>query len=469
MSDKQQLFISYSHADRAVCQEIARALDALEKLNLWYDKSLVPGEEYRKRIAARIQEADYFVVLLSGRSVQSEWVLDELEYAKSCRKKIIPVWIEPVELPPEFEMILQRYHGLFWYMKQSASAFAADFAVIVQHRTASEAWQADADEVRRELAPEEESRIRSLLQQAAAGQYAVCYQPENALLLGKACYYGISTDVDFEKARFYFRVATYHGSLDAEFFLEQLKIEQLQETLSDNDASPLWDDVLAHIDELARAGSVPARLFMGNVYWYGKYGYPVDWVKSAQLYESCAREGNARAQYIMASNYYHGEGVPQDLDLAVMYAHLCLETKYFKTFRRMGIFCMEGIAVPRDPDRAFECFTEGAKAGDYYCYCKLGEMYEQGIGRPADANKALACYLEAEKAPVDGQKYALRKSREFLGRFYENHPDIPGHLAKAAEKYLEGIQLGNADCREPYARCRAALEPPATAGTRPEA
>lgn len=458
MSGRKQLFISYSHNDREACREIAGALARLEDLELWYDKALIPGEEYRKRIAACIQAADFFVILLSARSVRSEWVLDELEYAKGCRKTIVPVWIEPVELPPDFEMILQRYHALFWYKRQSDAGFAADFAVITQNGRGSERWQEDAEEVRREMTQDEENRLRMLLQQAAAQQYAVCYQAENALLLGKAHYYGIRTEVDFDKARFYFKVAAYHGNADAAFFLEEMKIGQLSAQIGEEEASSLRDEILSRIVKLAEVGSVPARLFMGNVYWYGKYGYPEDLVRSAQMYESCAREGSARAQYIMASNYYRGEGVEQDYDLAVMSVHLCLETKYYKAYRRMGIFCQEGIAVPKDQKKAFEYFAEGVKAGDYYCYCKLGEMYEHGVGMPADPDRALACYLEAEKAPLEGQLYAQRKSREALGRFYESHPAIPDHLNKAAEKYLEGIQLGNADCREPYARCRALLE-----------
>lgn len=458
MAEKQKLFVSYSHADKAVCKEITDALEAEGKLSIWFDESLVPGEEYRKKIASRIREADYVTVLLSARSVKSEWVLDEVEYAKSCKKRIVPVWIEPLELPPDFEMLLQRYHGLFWYMKTSSAAFARDFSIIVHNRNQSEEWQSDADEIRRETVPDEENRITALMQQAAEKQYSLCYQPENALLLGRAYYYGIRTEVDFEKARFFFKVACYRQNPDAAFFLEQIRLDELREEISDDEPSPLWEAPLARIDELARAGSVPARLFMGNVYWYGKFGYPVDAVRSAQLYESCAREGNARAQYIMASNYYHGDGVDKDMDLALMYAQLCLEQKYFKACRRMGIFCLDGLALPRDTQQALELFTQGSQAGDYYCFCLLGQMYEQGNGVPEDAEKALACYTEAEKAPINGQAYALRKTKEALGHFYESHPDIPHHLQKAAEKYLEGIQLGNTACRESYTRLRTALE-----------
>ncbi|MBR6809920.1 MAG: toll/interleukin-1 receptor domain-containing protein [Clostridia bacterium] len=48
----------------------------------------MPGAGGRtpEKIASRIREADYVTVLLSARSVKSEWVLDEVEYAKSSGK-----------------------------------------------------------------------------------------------------------------------------------------------------------------------------------------------------------------------------------------------------------------------------------------------------------------------------------------------------------------------------------------------
>ena len=57
------------------------------------------------------------------------------------------------------------------------SSFAAIGANVIVTR--------DADEIRREMVPDEENRIATLMQQAAAQQYSLCYQPENALLLSK--------------------------------------------------------------------------------------------------------------------------------------------------------------------------------------------------------------------------------------------------------------------------------------------
>lgn len=54
MAEKQKLFVSYSHADKSICKEITAALEAEGKLNIWFDESLVPGEEYRKKSASDV-------------------------------------------------------------------------------------------------------------------------------------------------------------------------------------------------------------------------------------------------------------------------------------------------------------------------------------------------------------------------------------------------------------------------------
>ena len=106
-----------------MCSQINDVLERQNGFDVWYDKGLVPGEVYRKKIAEVIRDSGYFIILLSESSVHSDWVLDEVEYAKKLRKKILPIWIEDVELPDDLDMILQRYHSLFWYLRTSDSQF----------------------------------------------------------------------------------------------------------------------------------------------------------------------------------------------------------------------------------------------------------------------------------------------------------------------------------------------------------
>ena len=441
-----RMFISYSHQDRETCARIVKAIERTGRAEVWYDKELIPGEIFRRKIAEKIKDAHSFVLLISETAVQSKWILEELEYASKYECHIIPVWLESVMLPAELEMILLRYHGLFWYTYRDDNDFARDLLVVSQGGgTFSEEWQESREIFTSEWWQADNAEIIEALDQEKQNHYAYCYDPNHALTLACCYYYGVGTDVNPGKAVYYFKISAYFGNQDASFYLLEIKLENLDK---DKQTSEICKPYIERIEQLSREGSIPAGLFLGNVYWYGKYGCGQDYEKSAGLYEACARKGSARAQFIMASYYYHGNGVPQDYDLALMYAHLAIEQKYIRAYRRLGVFYRDGLALPKDYPKAMELFEEGRKAGDYYCCYLLGQMYENGLGAEQDDDKALELYLEGEKAPVNSQKYAVHKAKEALGHFYEKH----AQYELAARKYLESYQLGNKDCKADYLR-----------------
>ncbi len=447
------VFISYSHHDRAVCDQIAASIEKEESLSVWYDKGLIPGEEYRKRIASVILSSDYFIVLLSENSVCSDWVLDEVEYAKKLRKKILPVWIEKVHLPDNLDMILQRYHSLFWHLRTSDSQFESVLFASLLNKPEKDAGKSVLGNGN-EYSEQENQRMRELLMKEHQECYSICYTPENACLLGKAYLSGGPCAVNRDLAKYYFRIAEYFGNRDGTFYLLRMALEEEAENTWDEPDESFSAPIIAKITELSEAGSVPAKLFLGNMYWYGKYGHPVDLVKSAAFYEFCAKAGNARAQHLMAANYYFGDGVPQDYSLAKMYANLAIEQHYLKGWRRWGKFYRDGLAVPQDYTKARACYEKGAQMGDFNCFNKIGDMLYYGWGFPVDYQAAVQYYLKGEAAPVFGQRYCLQKSKEALGRCYELGHGVEKNLIIAAEKYLEGYRYGSEACRKGYLRCR---------------
>lgn len=450
---KSKIFISYSHQNKEVCNHIAAMMEQSGKLTVWYDKGLIPGEEYRSRIASQIKEADYFIVLLSEKSISSDWVLDEVEYAKKLRKKILPIWIEAVDLPENLDMILQRYHSLFWHLRTSDGQFENMlFSSILPQNQQDEGKSLVGNG--NDFSESENRRMRELLEKEAQGCYSLCYEAQNACMLGKAYRYGGPCAVDREKAKFYFHIAEYLGDQDAACYLLIMALEDEVENTWDEPEESFSAPIVAKIHAIADAGSIPARLFMGDVYWYGRYGYPVDLVESARMFESCAREGDARGQYMMAANYYCGDGVPKDYVLAQMYANLAIEQQYIKGWRRWGKFYREGLAVPQDYAKARECYEKGAQMGDFNCYNKVGDMLYYGWGYPVNYEEAFQYYLKGEQAPVFMQKYGLRKAKEALGRCYEHGHGVEKNLILAAEKYLEGYRYGNEACKEAFIRCR---------------
>ena len=453
--DPVKIFISYSHKNRQTCERIASVLEKADGFDVWYDKELSPGEVYRKRIAEIIKTADYFIILISEASIRSEWVLDEVEYAKKIHKKILPIWVEKTDLPDDLDMILNRYHSLFWHLRSSDEQFEKSLLSVFEEDTNAEKSQGAAlVGFGNEFSEKVNLRMRSLLEQERRDAFSVCYEPENACHLGMAHLFGGPCATDREKARQYFKISEYFGNPDARFYLLEMKLEDQEYQTWDEPDAAFCQPIVKEILSLAEEGSIPAKIYMGNLYWYGKNCCEQDLVKSAEMYEECAKAGNARAQYIMAANYYYGDGVRQDYDLAKMYANLALEQKYLKSWRRWGKFYRDGLAVAQDYEKARACYENGARMGDYNCYNKIGDMLYFGWGFPINDEEAFRYYLEGEKSPENGQKYGLWKAKQALGRCYENGRGVPKDLSAAAEKYLEGYRFGSLECKDAYLRCR---------------
>ena len=238
---KTSIFISYSHRDRAACDTIAACLEKTEKFVLWYDRGLIAGEEYRKTIAEEIRKADACMVLISDDSVCSAWVLDEVEYAKKLQKKILPVWIENAVLPGDLDMILQRYHSLFWHLRASDSQFAEAILAALQKEMAAEkvekrdpAEESGRDEIR--TAPAElllddsfshGEELTAALSEFRQGKFRAAFQaftrlaedndPKAQLMLARMYAYGLGTPQSTQRSDFWYRSAAKLEDVEAQY------------------------------------------------------------------------------------------------------------------------------------------------------------------------------------------------------------------------------------------------------------
>ena len=98
-------FISYNSHDRGFVEQLAKDLKA-NGVTPWFDRwEMLPGESLTDKIGPAILENDYFVVVISPSSVESEWVKRELGVALTRefderRVEIIPVYLRECEIPP---------------------------------------------------------------------------------------------------------------------------------------------------------------------------------------------------------------------------------------------------------------------------------------------------------------------------------------------------------------------------------
>ena len=97
------IFISYSSKDREKAEQLTELLSSAG-LSVWIDRQgIVGAEKWATEIVEGIKGCSTFILLISPRSVESENVLRELSLASEKRKRVLPVDLEPTELPTSFE------------------------------------------------------------------------------------------------------------------------------------------------------------------------------------------------------------------------------------------------------------------------------------------------------------------------------------------------------------------------------
>src|SRR3990172_6614894 len=88
-----RIFLSYVAADREYAHKLHNLLSQHSDLYIFTLEMLSAGDNWESKLKDEISKSDIFIVLLSSRSVNSNWVLHELGAAWALNKPIIPVVI----------------------------------------------------------------------------------------------------------------------------------------------------------------------------------------------------------------------------------------------------------------------------------------------------------------------------------------------------------------------------------------
>ena len=83
------IFMSYAKDDRGLAEGLANSLSA-NGHSVWWDTSLVGGDDFRAKILEQLNAARTVIVIWSARSVDSRWVQEEAE-AGANDGKLVPV------------------------------------------------------------------------------------------------------------------------------------------------------------------------------------------------------------------------------------------------------------------------------------------------------------------------------------------------------------------------------------------
>jgi hypothetical protein len=97
------VFISYSHADEVLKNELLKHLEPLKRLNLieaWNDRQLQAGDKWEQEISDNLEEADIILILVSIDFINSKYCYDvEMERALERHAEgsavVVPVILRP--------------------------------------------------------------------------------------------------------------------------------------------------------------------------------------------------------------------------------------------------------------------------------------------------------------------------------------------------------------------------------------
>ena len=98
-SERPKVFVSYARSDSQFALKLARDLREAGA-NLWVDRFDIPiGARWDRSVQAALNACPSLLVILSPSAVASENVMDEVSFALSKNKKIVPVLYQNCDIP----------------------------------------------------------------------------------------------------------------------------------------------------------------------------------------------------------------------------------------------------------------------------------------------------------------------------------------------------------------------------------
>lgn len=107
--NEPSIFISYSHANKPIAFDFITRLQKAG-FRVWYDGGMEPGDDWLDILAQHLKHCGCVIALITKAFPNSKWCPRELITADNKDKTIVPIFLEPVELPDRLEFLLSSSH-----------------------------------------------------------------------------------------------------------------------------------------------------------------------------------------------------------------------------------------------------------------------------------------------------------------------------------------------------------------------
>ena len=121
-SSRPYLYISCNGEDKELVHPLIGELKK-DGYRLWYETGLMDATAYVDTIQTAIDGSHVFLLLLSESALKNHRIDNELSYARSKKKAVFTVFLEPIELPASMKMMLCGLQTLSFYRFGSLDSF----------------------------------------------------------------------------------------------------------------------------------------------------------------------------------------------------------------------------------------------------------------------------------------------------------------------------------------------------------
>src|SRR5258708_3263718 len=100
-----RLFLSYSHQDEELRNDLVKALSLMKRdriIDTWYDRKILPGDPFGKEIDLRLRTCHVILLLVSADFIASDYCYQrEMECALRMQRqntaRVVPIILRPVD------------------------------------------------------------------------------------------------------------------------------------------------------------------------------------------------------------------------------------------------------------------------------------------------------------------------------------------------------------------------------------
>ncbi len=364
----KEIFISYSRKDFDKVKAIKDEIDRELGIDCWMDlDGIESGEQFEDVIISAIIAHDTMLFMLSPNSMESEYALDELNFAKRKGKRIVLLFVEPCQMTDKFCFKYSKYDTIEWNDPLQHDKLMGNL-----HK-----WF-----------PNSTRRENTIPESAEEGSVEAQYN--------KGCEY--YSEGDFLEASKWFLKAANQGHVLSQYYLGWL-YNNGKGVLQDYIQAVYW------YKKAAEQGDADAQYNLGVCYAQG-HGVKQDYTQAVYWYRKAAEQGNATAQCNLGYCYEIGKGVQQDYTQAVYWYRKAAEQGNATAQYNLGVCYAQGHGVKQDYTQAVYWYRKAAEQGDADAQCNLGYRYRNGEGVQQDYTQAVYWYKKAaEQGYADAIKW----------------------------------------------------------------